>query len=465
MRGGSEQLNSPSRSTRPCTSKMLASHRAPHIVVAGGGPAGLLTALLLGTRHSVRTTIIEPTVSTEQWSSKSYSIVLNERGMAALGAAGVLNDVKAAALEKAAVVIHSTEDGEVVMPRDPPHLALSRPALVDCLMQRVACCPHITLSRGVSVSKVGYDAEGDGSVRVSLDDGTTLCASHIVAADGKWSVVRAAFFEDWCSAFLDGEASSGECSIRSVPSWGVSLTNIPSVPKAWRADATHVFKPKTPDSPFYAIASPLPGGECSVSLVFFDAALDTMPWLQPQGPAGGNTNTAKTHAEGNSALADAGWEEPPNYGSDNAAGRMALSAGLAHLLATELPALAAQVDSGTLAAAAIGRRGSWVDLTVEYSAAGGRVALVGDAAHAMPPSLGEGCNCALESAVALFASLAPTADDGPPSIEELSVAFTEYGLKRPAEVRPVQLRSTAASQGVVPSKGAPTHKQGVASKQ
>ena len=36
-------------------------------------------------------------------------------------------------------------------------------------------------------------------MRVGLDDGTTICASHIVAADGKWSVVRAAFFEDWCA--------------------------------------------------------------------------------------------------------------------------------------------------------------------------------------------------------------------------------------------------------------------------
>ena len=79
---------------------------------------------------------------------------------------------------------------------------------------------------------------------MGLDDGTTICASHIVAADGKWSVVRAAFFEDWCpalldaityygsthygsthygsayygsthyrcSAFLDGEPANGECS-------------------------------------------------------------------------------------------------------------------------------------------------------------------------------------------------------------------------------------------------------------
>ena len=44
---------------------------------------------------------------------------------------------------------------------------------------------------------MGYDA-GDGAVRVGLDDGTTISASHLVAADGKWSVVRAAFFEEWC---------------------------------------------------------------------------------------------------------------------------------------------------------------------------------------------------------------------------------------------------------------------------
>jgi len=208
--------------------------------VAGGGPAGLLTALLLASRHGVRTTIIEPTLFTEQGSFKSYSINLNERGMAALTAVGMLDAVKAAALQRSAVVIHSPEES-VVVPCDPPHLALSRPALVDTLLQRVALCPQVTLKRGKCVASVGFDA-GDGAVRVGLDDGTTICASHIVAADGKWSVVRAAFFEDWCSAFLDGEPANGECSIRSVPSWGVTLTNLASVPTAWRADATHVFK-------------------------------------------------------------------------------------------------------------------------------------------------------------------------------------------------------------------------------
>ena len=93
-----------------------------------------------------------------------------------------------------------------------------------------------------------------------------------------------------------------------------------------------------------------------------------------------------------------------------------------------------------------------MDLTVDCAAADGRVALIGDAAHAMPASQGEGANCALESAVALLASLPPsTTDERPPSIDELSTAFADYGRKRPAEVRPVQLASAAASQGAGPA--------------
>ena len=88
--------------------------------------------------------------------------------MEALSAAGMLDAVKAAALQRSAAVIHSSEDS-VVLPCNPPHLALSRPALVDTLLQRVALCPQVTLKRGKCVASVGFDA-GDGAVRVGLDD-------------------------------------------------------------------------------------------------------------------------------------------------------------------------------------------------------------------------------------------------------------------------------------------------------
>ena len=77
-----------------------------------------------------------------------------------------------------------------------------------------------------------------------------------------------------------------------------------------------------------------------------------------------------------------------------------------------------------------------MDLTVDCAAADGRVALIGDAAHAMPASQGEGANCALESAVALLASLPPAADERPPSIDELSAAqlLARSGLERECRV-------------------------------
>ena len=145
---------------------------------------------------------------------------------------------------------------------------------------------------------------------------------------------------------------------------------------------------------------------CSVSLVFFDAALDAMSWLQPPArPArttadhragdtgaadtgaadtgasdtgGGDTGAGDTGAsdtgagdtggekggdeggglahEGSAGVpADTSWvEEASKSGSEGASEAMA--AGLAHLLATELPAVAAEIDMEALATAQVSSR-------------------------------------------------------------------------------------------------------------
>ena len=79
------------------------------------------------------------------------------------------------------------------------------------------------------------------------------------------------------------------------------------------------------------------------------------------------------------------------------------------------------------------------------------VALIGDAAHAMTASMGEGCNTALESAVKLAEAVSTVMQEkGEGKTESsfctsatLSKAFVRYGATRPKEVVPIQEMSAA----------------------
>lgn len=73
---------------------------------------------------------------------------------------------------------------------------------------------------------------------------------------------------------------------------------------------------------------------------------------------------------------------------------------------------------------------TWLDYgdgdDISFSTEDGFVALIGDAAHAMTPSMGEGCNCALESAVRLVdgvSSAMKERDESSCSLASLSEAF------------------------------------------
>jgi 2-polyprenyl-6-methoxyphenol hydroxylase-like FAD-dependent oxidoreductase len=395
---------------------------SPHVAIAGCGPAGLLLGILLSDL-GVRVTLLEKSSVADPWSSRSYSINLNPRGLSALDNAGVLPEAKAAGMARCQIVLEGADGATKKIPKNPPNYAFSRPDLVDCLegILKEKHSERVTIRRGVGVAKV---QEKEDAMEVSLDDGSKVTCTHVVGADGKWSNVRTSI-PDWKDAF----------EVQDVPAFGVSIS--PCVtPERWEMDATSVFRPNNPK--FYIIAAPLKGGQFSVSLVAFDAIKEDYPWLVPQGDNKDDMDWEAEYGTGSRATAEV--EEK-----------------MSQMLKEELPKFYEDIQGAeSLKTVRMNRRVSWLKPLVEkpsYCSKSGRVALIGDAAHAMTPSVGEGCNCALESAVSLVQSLSK---DKPVTAEDLTQAFMDYGAKRPTEVVPIQERSAAANHykkpGAAPKK-------------
>lgn len=379
------------------------------VAIVGAGPGGLLLALLLS-KLGVPVTVIEKSAAADPWSSKSYSINLNGRGLTALDDAGVLEEAKAAGMARHQIILESNDGQRKSIPVNPPHHAFTRPDLVECLegILKKEHAERATIQRGVAVTKVEEKEEG---MEVSLDNGSRITCTHVVGADGKWSAVRNSV-ADWNGVF----------AVQSAPAFGISITPV-CTPERWEVAATSIFRPKSPK--YYIIAAPLKSGRFSVSTVCFDEVKEEHPWLIPRDDDN-----------------DVDWEAEYGASTETSSASAEFEAKISKMLEEELPMFYKDIKGAeSLKTVRVNRRTSWLKPLVDdpsYCSKNGRVALVGDAAHAMTPAIGEGCNCALESAVLL---VKPLQKKKPVTSEDLTNAFLEFGRTRPGEVVPLQIQS------------------------
>ena len=426
----------------PSASEDLDTRQQPKVVICGGGPGGLLAAVLLND-IGIRSTVVEQATETDVWGAKSYSIILNQKGKESLEKGNCLRAVIEAGQERHFSTIFNATTGETkTFPKYPPSLAITRHLIVGCIERIASALPSVTVRKGVGVSGVTKESgeRGSPSLRVDLEDGTSISATHVIGADGKWSNVRGSFPSLFSSTMV------------TCPSAAVHM-NAKRIPEGWDSDQTYLIKPTNKECKFYIIASPLPENHgMSVTMVYFDETLEKYPWLAPPDSMkprnckeGWNDDILGEAPDGFFAQKE---KNPPSYINSE------LSCHMKTLFEEELPALFDLLEEEVFFSAVMRRRATWLQMqapegkTVTYSCEDGRVSLIGDAAHAMTASIGQGCNTALESAVKLVDSVVEATkerQEASCSVETLSLAFKRYGSTRPEECISVQELSASSS--------------------
>jgi 2-polyprenyl-6-methoxyphenol hydroxylase-like FAD-dependent oxidoreductase len=332
------------------------------IVVAGGGIAGMATALLLAEQGGT-VTVIERVAAPE---AVGAGLVLQPNGLAVLGGLGLGEELERGAHRLGDGLALRDTAGRVLLRPPVPDFGLGldhllvvrRSHLYGVLLAAVERCPAITMRLGVEVTR----AHPDGRVEISGAKGTRVVTGEVVVgADGAGSAVRhrggfGASVHPGGARYVLGLVPGVDLGLDGEYWTRLGLFGGLPVDRA----STYLFA--AADAP--AVARAAARGDLSTFRTV---------WAQALPPAGPALDRVES------------WEE---------------------LLVIEVR----RVDCER-----------WVD---------GRLVLVGDAAHAMAPNLGQGANSALVDAAVLATEL--TAD------QPVEQALSRYAERRRQPVRRVQ---------------------------
>ncbi|MDQ0469136.1 FAD-dependent monooxygenase [Labrys wisconsinensis] len=345
----------------------------PRIAIAGAGIGGLTAALALA-RRGFPVALYE---QAERLEEAGAGIQLSPNATRILIALGLGPALQESLVEPEAVVLRRGADGrEIVrLPLDgarqrwaAPYGVIHRADLQALLLAAIAREDSVTLTLGARVATLSQDEDG---VAIGIEQGAdrvTARAEALVGADGLWSRVRAGLGRHAPPVFAGKRAWRAVLASEAGPAW--------------------LSRPVTTlclGSQAHLVAYPVRGGR-ALNLVVIARDGD----------------------------ARAGWSEP--MPGDRLAGRLA--------------GWSAEIR------AMLGRHEAWrtwplFEVPSDAAMAQGRVALLGDAAHAMLPFIAQGGGMAIEDAAELAAWLGR--EEAP--ISESLAAFSRNRLPRVARVQ------------------------------
>jgi salicylate hydroxylase len=351
---------------------------APRTIIIAGAGIGGLMAALTLAAKGFRVTVLE---KAERLDEVGAGLQLSPNASRILIAHGIAERLGAHAITPRTVTIMTARSGGEVMQL--PLNASARPDAPYWLIHRAdlqAALLAEVHSRPEIELRLGSPVDTIETTADGIRIGART-AGALIGADGAWSAVRGKYFPDRQPQFSGLIAWRGSCDIDALP---IDLQ--PSGVQLWMGPRGHL------------VVYPMSAGQ-RVNMVAIVPG-------EPLAP---------------------GWNAPGARDDINL-----------HFSQAHWPANARTMI------AAIDNWGRWPLYTMPDGGAwhSGRVALLGDAAHAMVPFAAQGAGMAIEDAAILAECLSTTTDDG-----EISAALARYAALR--EPRVTRVQRMARQQGQI----------------